>query len=116
MYDGEGGITPTHIQEDMNKEQRGLFAKDMVDLGNIAVAAMVFGHITAGKPFNIENAVLGVMFRRSFTWELSASHWRDSRTTNMEGSGIIIGLVLFGIIMNIIGWTDYYRNRYHKKP
>ena len=56
-YDGEEGVTPKRITRDMSKEQRGLFAKGMVDLGNISVAAMVFGHITAGKPFNIENVV-----------------------------------------------------------
>jgi hypothetical protein len=26
----------------------------------------------------------------------------------------LIGFIIFGIIMNIIGWTDYYRHRAHR--
>ena len=43
----------------MNEKQRELFAKGMVDLANLAAAALIFGQFVSGLPFNFRSMSLG---------------------------------------------------------
>jgi hypothetical protein len=49
----------------------------------------------------------------SSLWQLLASQKRGyHKHHNMDGVSLwLIGFIVVGIIMNIIGWTDYYLHR-----
>jgi hypothetical protein len=45
----------------MTKEQRELFAKGAVELGNIVAGAMIFGQFVSGNPPSITVMLLGIL-------------------------------------------------------
>ena len=45
----------------MQQKQRELFAKSMMDLGNLVAVALVFGQFVTGQPFSVVTFGIGLI-------------------------------------------------------
>ena len=56
----------------LTAEQRGRVAEKMMDLGNIAVAALLFGQAFSGASFSLLLATLGLLLLAlGYTWAIA---------------------------------------------
>jgi hypothetical protein len=52
-------------------DQRGQVAEKLIELGNIAAGALLFGQAISGFPFNLTSAVLGgLLLGLAYSWAL----------------------------------------------
>jgi hypothetical protein len=85
----------------------------MVDLANIVAGALVFGQLVSGQVIDTGIMVWGIM-RASVFYVGAFSFSKERRLSiHMDSLDIFhIGLILMGVVLNIIGWRDYRHRRW----